>query len=72
MRKAEALQKTRERFTNLLDGKILPRYSVTDIIVYYETLIAKNAAPVINRGSGIVDNFIEEQVRDYEEDDDYC
>lgn len=35
MTKAEALQKTRERFTNLLDGKVLPNATVTSIINYY-------------------------------------
>jgi len=72
MTKAEALKKTRERFTNLLGGGILPRYSVTDIIVYYETLIAKNKTVIINRGSGIEDNFIEEEIKEYEDEDDYC
>jgi hypothetical protein len=72
MTKAEALQKTRERFTNLLDGKILPRYSVTDIIKYYEALLTQNPAPVINRGSGIVDNFMEEHIKEFEDEDDYC
>ena len=39
MTKEEALKKTRDKFTNLLDGDILPRYSVRDIINYYETLM---------------------------------
>ena len=72
MTRAEALKKTRERFTNLIDGTVLPRYSITDIILYYETLVAKNAAPVISRSNGILDNFMEEQIKDYETDDDYC
>lgn len=71
MTKAEALKRTRERFTNLLDGTVLPRYSVRDIILYYETLIAKNSAPAINSGNGILDNFMEDSVKDYETDNDY-
>jgi hypothetical protein len=68
MTRAEALKRTREKFTNLLDGKALPNVSITEIILYYETLVAKNAAPAVKRSSGILDNFREAEIQQYEED----
>ena len=70
MTRAEALKRTREKFTNLLDGKALPNVSITEIILYYETLVAKNAAPAVKRSSGILDNFREAEIQQYEEDND--
>jgi hypothetical protein len=70
MTRAEALKKTRERFTNLLDGKVLPDATVTSIISYYETLVAKNVSPTVNRSSGIMDNFREAEIQQYESDND--
>jgi hypothetical protein len=69
MTRAEALKKTRERFTNLIDGKVLPHVGITEIILYYETLVAKNVAPTVNRSSGILDNFREEQAKEYEQEE---
>ena len=69
MTKEEALKKTRDKFTNLLDGDILPRYSVRDIINYYETLIATNKAPIVNNGSAFTDNFYEMVANKLAEDD---
>lgn len=71
MTRAEALKKTREKFTNLLDGKVLPYVGINEIILYYETLVAKNVAPTVTRSSGILDNFREEQVKEYEEDNNF-
>jgi len=71
MTRAEALKKTKERFTNLLDGKALPNISVTEIILYYETLVAKNVAPTVSRSSGILDNFREAQLKEYEQENEY-
>jgi len=68
MTRAEALKKTKERFTNLLDGKALPNISVTEIILYYETLVAKNVAPTVSRSSGILDNFREAEIQEYEQE----
>jgi hypothetical protein len=68
MTRAEALKRTREKFTNLLDGKALPNVSITEVILYYETLVAKNIAPVVKSSSGILDNFREAEIRQYEED----
>jgi len=70
MTRAEALKKTRERFTNLLDGKVLPDATVNSIITYYETLVAKNAAPTVNRSCGIMNNFREAEIQQYESDND--
>jgi hypothetical protein len=71
MTRAEALKKTRERFTNLIDGKVLPHVGITEIILYYETLVAKNVAPTVSQSSGILDNFREAQIQQYEEDNNY-
>lgn len=70
MTRAEALKRTRERFTNLLDGKALPNVSIAEIILYYETLVVKNAAPAVKRSSGIMDNFREAEIQQYEDDND--
>lgn len=70
MTRAEALKKTREKFTNLLDGKVLPNATITEIILYYETLVIKNIAPVVKLNSGIIDNFREAEIKQYEEDND--
>jgi hypothetical protein len=70
MTRAEALNKTKERFTNLLDGKALPNVSITEVILYYETLVAKNAAPTVNRSCGIMNNFREAEIQQYEFDND--
>jgi hypothetical protein len=71
MTRAEALKKTRERFTNLIDGKVLPYVGITEIILYYETLVAKNVAPTVTRSSGILDNFREAEIQEYEEDNNF-
>jgi hypothetical protein len=71
MTRAEALKKTRERFTNLIDGKVLPYVGITEIILYYETLVAKNVAPTVSRSSGILDNFLEAEIQEYEEDNNF-
>ena len=70
MTKAEALKKTRERFTNLLDGTVLPNATVSSIISYYETLVEKNTAPPVERSCGIMDNFREAEIQQYVFDND--
>jgi len=70
MTKAEALNKTRERFTNLLDGKVLPNATVSSIISYYESLVEKNIAPAVNHSCGIMDNFREAEIQQYIDDND--
>ena len=70
MTRAEALNKTKERFTNLLDGKVLPNATVTSIINYYESLVEKNIAPAVNHSCGIMDNFREAAIQQYIDDND--
>ena len=70
MTKAEALNKTKERFTNLFDGKVLPNATVTSIINYYESLVEKNTAPPVERNCGIMDNFREAEIQQYIDDND--
>jgi len=46
MTKLEAMSQTSKRFTNLMDGNVLPNASVLAIINYYEFLIDTNPAEV--------------------------
>ena len=46
MTKLEAMAQTSNRFTNLMDGSVLPSASVLAIINYYEYLIDNNPAEV--------------------------
>lgn len=69
MTKQQALDKTIKRFTNLLDGKVVSNISVSGVIKYYEALLDNQPAPVIKRSSGILNNFIEEDIKEYEEDE---
>lgn len=71
MIKAEAFNKTRERFTNLLDGKISPKYSVADIINYYESLLADEKPQVKRPLGNIESNFEEDYLKEFESDEDY-
>ena len=65
MQKELAKQSTIKRFTNLLDGKVLPRTSVSMIIDYYESLIiGKNT--VLSNSGNIESNFIEDEINEIE------
>lgn len=68
MTKEQALSKTISRFTNLLDGKVSSNVSVSTIISYYESLC--NSAPTNVQApvSGIMSNFIEEEIKEYEQE----
>ena len=68
MTKEEALSKTREQFTNLFDGDILPRVSVGKIISYYESLIADNKPVVSDRDCNITRAFHEASTYDMMDD----
>ena len=46
MNKLEAMTKTSKRFTNLMDGSVLPSASVIAIINYYEFLIDSNPVEI--------------------------
>ena len=69
MTKQEALEKTSRKFTNLMDGKVIPNVGVRTIVDYYESLLANNPIQ-IKSTSGIEANFIEDMATQYEED--YC
>ena len=70
MTKLEALTRTKKRFTNLIDGKIISKASVIDIIVYYEALV--DLKPVkVEYQSLIEKNFAEEETQDLLNEADY-
>lgn len=71
MTKEQALQKTRERFTNLLDGKVSPKYGVSDIINYYESLISDQKPQVRIPLGNIERNFEEEYFKQFEDEESY-
>lgn len=60
MTKEEALLKTKQRFTNLMDGSVIPKAGVTTIIHYYESLLINNT-PVVKSTSNIETRFQEEE-----------
>ena len=62
----EALYKTRKKFTNLVGGDILPGVSVSEIISYYESLIAGDKPVVTDRDCNITKSFLEEEIQDDE------
>lgn len=70
MTKQQALEKTVRKFTNLIDGKILSGVSVTAVISYYESLCAGIPDKAVMPKSGIMQNFIEDGIKDLEEDED--
>jgi hypothetical protein len=71
---SDAKKATISRFTNLLDGSILPRVSVYEILDYYEALKSNAPAPItIRNNCNITRNFLEDQIQEYEneEQEDY-
>ena len=62
MTKEQALRKTQDRFTNLLDGKVSSNVSVSTIIKYYEDLLVDEKPTPSTALSGIDQNFVEEEV----------
>jgi hypothetical protein len=69
MTKEQALKKTKSKFTNLIDGKIIPGYSVGEIISHYESLIKTGKATTRTRDS-IMARFLDEEINE-EIDDSY-
>jgi hypothetical protein len=63
---------TVRRFTNLLDGGILPKVSVYEILDYYEDLkiINRKKANVlaVKNNCNITNNFLENEIQEYEEE----
>jgi len=73
MNKTDALIETVKRFTNLIDGNVVPKAGVITIISYYESLLSDQKPTVTMPPSGIESNFIEEDIlnkSDYWNDDD--
>ncbi len=66
MTKEEALKQTKERFTNLLEGDILPGVTVGEIISYYESLIAGDKPVITDEDCNITKSFLEEEIQDDE------
>jgi hypothetical protein len=65
---SSARQDTIRRFTNLLDGSILPKASVSQIIDYYEAL--KNGSNItVKNNCNITNRFLEEEIKEYENDE---
>ena len=63
----DAKKATISRFTNLLDGGILPKVSVYEILDYYEAL--KSNVPVtVSNNCNITKNFLEDEIQEYEEE----
>ena len=54
--------KTSEKFTNLLDGKVLSGISVIQVINYYESLILGLPINNVSRVDGITANFMEDYI----------
>lgn len=63
MTKEEALLKTKQRFTNLMDGSVIPKAGVTTIIHYYESLLI-DKTPVVKSTSNIETRFQEEEFQE--------
>ncbi len=66
MTKEEALKQTKERFTNHLDGSILPGISVSKIISYYEDLLEGNKPDSSMPTDNIESQFLEKEIEDHE------
>ena len=62
MTKEQALRKTQDRFTNLLDGKVRSGISISTIIKYYEDLLVDKKPTPSTKLSGIEQNFVEEEM----------
>ena len=72
MHMSDAKLLTVRRFTNLLDGGILPKVSVYEILDYYEDLkiINRKKANVlaVKNNCNITNNFLENEIQEYEEE----
>lgn len=52
--------KTVQKFTNLLDGSLLPGLTVSQVINYYDSLILGLPVNPVKRVDGITANFMED------------
>ena len=63
--------KTIQKFTNLLDGTLLPGYSVAQVISYYDAQILGIPANEVSRVDGITANFMEDEFNEMLGEADY-
>jgi hypothetical protein len=70
MTKLEALARTSKRFTNTIDGSVLPDSGVAQIITYYEHLLETNEAQ-IRYMSNIERKFEEQYIQEQLSEADY-
>lgn len=61
--------KTIEKFTNLLDGSLLPGLTVSQVINYYDALILGTPVDNVRKIDGIVQNFMEDYINSMAPDD---
>lgn len=67
MTKAEALEKTKVRFTNLIDGTVRNGVSVSKIISHYESLLNEGKPSSSNSVMGNIEKcFLEADIKDIE------
>ena len=66
MTKEQAQKDTVKRFTNLIDGKVLPFVSVATIINHYELLLNGSKPNILPSNNGIEKNFEEEWINELE------
>ena len=64
----DAKDLTIRRFTNLLDGSIVPRASISTIIDYYEAL-KQGSYVTVKDNCNITNRFLEEEIQNYEEEE---
>ena len=64
-----AKQKTIKRFTNLIDGTVKNGIGPGEVINYYESILASAPIPYVKSHSGFEQNFLEEQIQEYENDE---
>jgi len=65
----DAKQLTIRRFTNLLDGSIVPKASISQIIDYYEALKQGSYVAVKKDNCNITNRFLEEDIQEYENEE---
>jgi hypothetical protein len=70
MTKEYALAATSRKFSNLMDGDVLPNVGIVQIITYYESLISNKIPLVVNK-SNIEYNFQEDEIEEYLNEADY-
>jgi len=71
MTREQAIQKTTDKVTNLYDGSILSKYSVRDIIDYYEAIKNNQVRVIKNTPGNIESNFQEDNFRELEDEQDF-